>query len=198
MAQETTERATDRRRAALTFGADAAALAAAGFVALAALAGRGLAPGAAGEARVAVAAPWLDPWLIWARLGEGRGPLPLSPLRLAGRGRDALLGELLAEPTLAGADPEALPAAVALAVARARTGKGDLDGALGRVRALDAEGRVPQTFFAEGWAAAARGDAKARADALARLRRLWPSLAADPEGRADAEALAAALGAAGP
>lgn len=183
MAQETTERATARRRAALTFGADAAVLAAAGFAALAALAGRGLAPGAAGmealgallpelgrqaaypllralgglcgspwaanllgaavgalaparlwgagqdvlrrvrldlglpaeaaeaflgaagEARVAVAAPWLDPWLIWARLGEGRGPLPLSPLSLAGRGRDALLGELLAEPTLAGADP---------------------------------------------------------------------------------------------
>lgn len=127
-------------------------------------------------------------------------PHPIALVALSGnrlregRGEEALA---LAERAVR-ADPEALPAAVALAVARARTGKGDLDGALGRVRALDAEGRVPQTFFAEGWAAAARGDAKARADALARLRRLWPSLAADPEGRADAEALAAALGAAGP
>ena len=94
------------------------------------------------------------------------------------------------------ADPKALPAAVAVAVARARAKIGDPAEALARVRALDPKGAVPQTVFAEGWVALARGDRPAMDAARARLRARRDDLAADPEGRADLAALETALDAA--
>lgn len=93
----------------------------------------------------------------------------------------------------ADADPNSLPTAVALTVTRARSGHGDCREALARVHALDPGRDVPQTVFAEGWVAVVTDDLAARAAARKRLQATRAILAADPEGRADVEALEAAL-----
>lgn len=93
------------------------------------------------------------------------------------------------------ADPQALPAAVALTMALACANREECTEALIRVRKLDPKRRVPQTVFAEGWVALYRRDAEACRAARERLAREAPIFAEDPESQRDAMALDQALSA---